>query len=63
MSVCVHGNLCRDIHKKTGFIYSKKCPTTCPYFEEKYKQDNSNLKVKRVEIVLAESEVSDADSN
>ena len=56
MSVCVHGNLCRDIHKKTGFIYSKKCTTACPYFEEKYKQDNSNLKVKRVEIVLAESE-------
>jgi hypothetical protein len=55
MSICIHGNLCRDIYKKIGFIYDKKCPIACPYFEEKYK-DNSSLKVKRVEIVLEESE-------
>lgn len=36
MSVCIHGNLCREIYTKTGFIYSSKCPSNCPYFEEKY---------------------------
>lgn len=36
MSVCLHGNLCREIYTKTGFIYSSKCPSNCPYFEEKY---------------------------
>ena len=38
MSVCIHGNLCKEIYKKTGFINSKSCPKGCPFFEEKYKK-------------------------
>ena len=53
MSVCVHGNLCRDIYKKTGFIYSKKCPDACPYFEEKYKQDDKVIEDIKADIEKA----------
>lgn len=34
MSVCIHGNLCREIYKKTGYIHSQTCPSNCKYFEE-----------------------------
>lgn len=35
MSVCIHGNLCKEIYKKTRYIYSTSCPNNCPFFEEK----------------------------
>lgn len=37
MIVCIHGNLCREIYKKTGYILSLDCPLNCKYFEEKKK--------------------------
>lgn len=54
MSVCIHGNLCREILHETGYIYSRTCPKNCSYFEEKYpiKPVNSDLKVKRIDITL-----------
>lgn len=35
MSICIHGNLCREIYKKTGYIHSRTCPKNCKYFEPK----------------------------
>lgn len=34
MSVCIHGNLCQEIYRKTGYIYSRTCPNNCKYFEK-----------------------------
>lgn len=42
MSVCIHGNLCRDIFKKTGYIRSASCPKNCKYFEELSQNQKSN---------------------
>ena len=58
MGVCIHGNLCRDILKKSGFIYCRNCPIGCPYFEEKYKPVSpaDKMKLKRVEILLESDE-------
>ena len=47
MSVCIHGNLCREIYKKTGYIHSHTCPSNCKYYEEKKKVKNEN-KQKRI---------------
>lgn len=40
MSICIHGNLCREIYKKTGYINSQTCPSNCKYFEEKKELKN-----------------------
>ena len=37
MSICIHGNLCKEIYKKTHYIHSASCPNGCPFFEEKKK--------------------------
>lgn len=31
---CIHGNLCRAIWKKIGYIYSVKCPYECEFYKE-----------------------------
>lgn len=30
---CIHGNLCREIWIKTGYIYSVKCPFECKFYK------------------------------
>lgn len=30
---CIHGNLCREIYKLTGCIYSVRCPYGCKFYE------------------------------
>ena len=30
---CIHGDLCREIYKLTGCIYSVRCPYGCKYYE------------------------------
>ena len=30
---CIHGNLCREIYKLTGRIYSIRCPYGCKFYE------------------------------
>lgn len=37
MSICIHGNLCKTVYEKTGYIHSRSCPNNCKYFEEKKK--------------------------
>lgn len=47
MSVCIHGNLCKEIYKKTHYIHSTSCPNNCRFFEkkpEKVKNSNFNNK-------------------
>lgn len=39
MSVCIHGNLCREIYEKTGYIHSTSCPRKCQFFKEAQKID------------------------
>lgn len=48
MSICTHGNLCREIYKRTGYIHSCTCPKNCKYFEElsqKHKAASDTLTV------------------
>ena len=30
---CIHGDLCREIYKLTGRIYSVRCPYGCKFYE------------------------------
>lgn len=30
---CVHGNLCRVIWKRIGYIHSVKCPYGCEFYK------------------------------
>ena len=30
---CIHGNLCRAIWNKKGYIYSVKCPYGCEFYK------------------------------
>ena len=30
---CIHGDLCREIYKLTGCIYSTRCPYGCKFYE------------------------------
>ena len=30
---CIHGDLCREIYKLTGGIYSVRCPYGCKFYE------------------------------
>ena len=30
---CIHGDLCREIYKLTGRIYSTRCPYGCKFYE------------------------------
>ena len=30
---CIHGDLCREIYKLTGCIYSVRCPYGCKFYE------------------------------
>ena len=40
MAVCIHGNLCRAILNRTGYIYSKRCPNRCEFYEPKHHNED-----------------------
>lgn len=39
MVACIHGNLCRAILNRTGYIYSKRCPNRCEFYEPKHNNE------------------------
>lgn len=44
---CIHGNLCRVIWKRIGYIHSNKCPYGCEFYkgyEEKRRNNNEQNK-------------------
>lgn len=41
MSVCIHGNVCKEYFEKYKVILSVKCPKDCPHFKEK-KEDKKD---------------------
>ena len=40
MVACIHGNLCRAILNRTGYIYSKRCPNRCEFYEPKHNNED-----------------------